>query len=65
MEEDIGVIDDPKAGPRQKVAARLLRIEKSILGGYTSTSFLIAACEAELLLYPIPCLHIHKAVTLI
>lgn len=33
QEEDGAVIDDPAAGPRQKVAARLLRIEKSILGG--------------------------------
>jgi len=31
MEEDVAVIEDPKAGPREKVAARLLRIEKFIL----------------------------------
>ena len=33
VEEDAATIDDPKATPRQKVAARLLRIEKTILGG--------------------------------
>lgn len=32
-EEDDAVVADPSAGPRQKVAARLLRIEKSILSG--------------------------------
>lgn len=33
IEEDTAVIEDPTTGPRQKVAARLLRIEKSILSG--------------------------------
>lgn len=33
VEEDDAIIEDPHAGPRQKVAARLLRIEKSILKG--------------------------------
>ena len=32
-EEDDAVVADPRAGPREKVAARLLRIEKSILSG--------------------------------
>ena len=35
-EEDDAVVADPGAGPRQKVAARLLRIEKSILSGMLS-----------------------------
>ena len=33
QEEDDAVVADPAAGPREKVAARLLRIEKSILSG--------------------------------
>ena len=33
LQQDEATIDDPEASPRQKVAARLLRIEKSILGG--------------------------------
>jgi hypothetical protein len=33
QEEDDAVVVDPRAGPREKVAARLLRIEKSILSG--------------------------------
>ena len=37
IEEDDGVVADPSAGPRQKVAARLLRIEKSILSGALSS----------------------------
>ena len=37
-EEDDAVVADPSAGPRQKVAARLLRIEKSILSGMLLTS---------------------------
>lgn len=32
-QEDDAVVVDPRAGPREKVAARLLRIEKSILSG--------------------------------
>ena len=31
--EDNAVVNDPDAGPREKVAARLLRIEKTILNG--------------------------------
>lgn len=36
-EEDDAVVADPTAGPREKVAARLLRIEKSILTGQYGT----------------------------
>ena len=32
-EQDEAVIADPAAGPREKVAARLLKLEKSILSG--------------------------------
>jgi len=39
MEEDVAVIEDPKAGPREKVAARLLRIEKFILQGQLPSCF--------------------------
>ena len=38
-EEDDAVVADPSAGPRQKVAARLLRIEKSILSGTLSVLY--------------------------
>ncbi|DBB15649.1 TPA: hypothetical protein ACH3X3_003860 [Trebouxia sp. C0006] len=33
QEENDAMVVDPRAGPREKVAARLLRIEKSILSG--------------------------------
>ena len=42
-EEDDAVVADPRAGPREKVAARLLRIEKSILSGGMPSFYLAAA----------------------
>ena len=44
ISEDNAVVTDPSAGPREKVAARLLRIEKTILNGETSDAGLRAAC---------------------
>ena len=35
-EEDDAVVADPTSAPRERVAARLLRIEKSILTGTAS-----------------------------
>ena len=45
MEEDDAVVADPAAGPRQKVAARLLRIEKSILSGAVPITHLAAVID--------------------
>jgi len=49
IEEDIAVIADPTAGPREKVAARLLRIEKSILQGQLPLQRLFGQLDFRLL----------------
>lgn len=47
-EEDAATIASSTAGPRQKVAARLLRIEKEILNGVLFRSFGLCANAVRL-----------------
>lgn len=45
-EEDDAVVADPTSAPRERVAARLLRIEKSILTGTVITCFIgLSGCH--------------------
>jgi hypothetical protein len=41
---DLEIVDDPKATPRQKIAARLTKIEKSILQGCMDAVTTCAPC---------------------
>jgi hypothetical protein len=55
---DLEILEDPAATPRQKVAARLTKIEKSILQGCLDAVGTCAPCLGELLLMLLPCCYI-------
>jgi hypothetical protein len=46
---DLEIVEDPAASPRQKIAARLTKIEKSILQGCVDAVSSCAPCLSECL----------------
>lgn len=54
IEQDDAIIADPTTGPRQTVAARLLRIEKQILAGATQAALALPGAAEAAALGPLP-----------
>jgi hypothetical protein len=55
---DLEIVDDPAATPRQKIAARLTKIEKSILQGCLDAVTTCAPCLGGCTVFT-PCLYEH------
>lgn len=54
IEQDDVIIADPTTGPRQTVAARLLRIEKQILAGAMQAALALPGAAEAAALGPLP-----------